>query len=100
MSSFAATRDARPTRIDTFAHDSNTFRKDTTHMFQADLRLAEIREQHDLHRLVRHGERHDSGRGRSIRRRFGESLMRLGRRIGGDALNDARDVMTTPAWQG
>ncbi len=95
MTSFATNRDARPTRAHTFTHDS-TFRKDT-HMFSAELRLADIREQHEQHRSIRHAERHSSSRGRSIRHRLGESLMRLGRRIGGETLTDN---LTTPAWQG
>jgi hypothetical protein len=89
MTSFTPDRPARPARM-TFDHDT-TFRKDT-HMYQADIRLAEIREQHERHRFIRHGERHGSGRGRSIRLRLGESLMRLGRRVGGETL-------TNPAWQ-
>jgi hypothetical protein len=97
MTSFAC--DARPARITTFDSDT-TFRKDT-HMYQAEIRLADIRELHEQHRSIRHGERHGerhgSGRGRSIRRRVGESLMRLGRRVGGEALTD---TLTTPAWQG
>ena len=56
-------------------------------------RLADIREQHERHRAIGHAKRHGAGRERSLRLRLGESLMRLGRKVGGDAL-------TTPAWQG
>ena len=41
----------------------------------------------------RDADRASSRATRSLRRRLGESLVRLGRRVGGDA-------MTTPAWQG
>jgi hypothetical protein len=81
-------------------------REDTTIMFHADIRLAEIRGLHEQHRAIRHGERQLSGRDRSrpdrsIRLRLGESLMRLGRRVGGEALAHGHsDALTTSAWQG
>jgi hypothetical protein len=81
-------------------------REDTTAMFHADIRLAEIRGLHEQHRAIRHGERllagHDhNDHDRSLRLRLGESLMRLGRRVGGDALAEGRpDTLSTTAWQG
>jgi hypothetical protein len=73
-------------------HDSTTFRKDDT-MFAIELRLAEVQERHVRFRDGRDAERAASGSSRSLRHRFGQSLVRLGRRIGGEA-------MTAPAWQG
>ena len=66
-------------------------RKDTS-MYAIELRLIEARERQQL--LLDFREHRQAGRrARSLRRRLGGSLMRLGQRIGGDP-------MTTPAWQG
>ena len=97
MTSLTPGRTARPAPAGatTFDHPT-TFRKDSTMdqtMHQADFRLADIREQHERHRVIGHARRHGATPGRSLRLRLGESLMRLGRKVGGDAL-------TTPAWQG
>jgi hypothetical protein len=62
-------------------------------MQHIELRLAEIAERQALMRSDRDAERGGQRTTRSIRHQLGESLVRLGRRIGGDA-------MTTPAWQG
>ena len=69
-----------------------TLRKDT-HMFHIELRLAEIGERQALMRSIRDAERDGLRSNRSLRHQVGQSLVRLGRRIGGDA-------MTAPAWQG
>jgi hypothetical protein len=77
------------------AHDTRhlaTSRKDTT-LSHIELRLAEIGERHALLRSHRDGDRHASGRSWSLRRSLGGSIIRIGRRIGGDSV-------TTPAWQG
>ena len=69
-----------------------TFREDTT-LIQLKLHLAEARERQALLRSIRDADRTALGHGRSLRLRLGGSLMRLGRRVGGDAL-------ANPAWQG
>jgi hypothetical protein len=80
----------------TTAHSNrhhHTFREDTITMFHPDLRLAEIQERHERDRVLRDHERDGFRSALSFRHRFGQSLVRLGRRIGGEA-------MTAPAWQG
>jgi len=70
------------------------FPEDTTAMFHIEFRLDEARERQALLRADR--EQDWPGYlpgGRSLRLRLGKSLVRLGRRVGGDA-------MTTPAWLG
>ena len=63
-------------------------------MQYVELRLAEVGERQSRFRADREAERSVLGRDRSpLRRQVGESLVRLGRRVGGDA-------MTAPAWQG
>ncbi len=68
------------------------FRKDL-HMQHIELRLADVRERQARFRILRDADRAALSQARSIRHRLGESLVRLGRRVGGDAL-------TSPAWQG
>ena len=80
------------TRSDTTTRHHPTFREDT-HMQHIELRLADVRERQALYRSHREGDRAAMRQTRSLRRRIGESLVRLGRRVGGDAV-------TTPAWQG
>lgn len=62
-------------------------------MQHIELRLADIGERQALFRSLREGDRVAQGRARSVRRRIGESAIRLGRRIGGDSVS-------APAWQG
>jgi len=83
-----------------------TFRKDSP-VHHIALQLANFEERKSFHRAIRDADRaaivsewliHGADRAapeseRSIRRQLGESLIRLGRRVGGD-------VMTTPEWQG
>mgnify|MGYP006391562387 FL=1 len=80
------------TRSDTTTRHHHTFRKDT-HMQHIELRLADVGERQALYRSHREGDRLGHVLTRSMRRRLGESIIRLGRRVGGDAA-------TTPAWQG
>ncbi len=70
----------------------STFRKDFD-MFHIELRLAEVQERHERFRAIRDADRAAISSARSFRHRFGQSLVRLGRRVGGEA-------MTAPAWQG
>jgi hypothetical protein len=70
-----------------------TFRKDTTEMHAFELRLAEAHERQALLRAIRDADRRAERSARSIRLRLGSSLIAMGRRIGGDAMNH-------PAWQG
>ena len=70
-----------------------TFRKDTFAMFHIELRLHEALERQERLRFLAYLGRPGFLPGRPIRRRLGQSLVRLGRRVGGDA-------MTSPAWQG
>ena len=59
-----------------------------------ELRLADVGERQRRFQADRNAERSAPGRDRSsLRRQLGESLVRLGRRVGGD-------TMTAPAWQG
>jgi hypothetical protein len=58
-----------------------------------ELRLADIGERQALLRSIRDAERDGHRSDRTLRRQVGQSLVRLGRRIGGEA-------MTSPAWQG
>ncbi len=101
MTSFTPDRTARPAHPSAtpFTHNM-TFQRDTS-MHQVEIHLADIRERHERHRVIRHaerhGQRHGAGLAHAIRLRLGESLMRLGRRVGGEALTD---TLTTPAWQG
>jgi hypothetical protein len=69
-----------------------TFRKDTTTMFHVELRLFEALERQERLRAPAILGRPGYLPERPIRHRLGRSLVRLGRRVGGDA-------MTTPAWQ-
>lgn len=70
----------------------STFRKDL-HMSHIELRLADVRERQERYRFLRDADRAAVVRARSVRHRVGESIIRLGRRVGGDAI-------TAPAWQG
>jgi hypothetical protein len=79
------------TALDT-RHQNTLLLKDT-HMQHIELRLADIGERQALLRSIREGDRAAERRARSIRRSLGESLVRLGRRIGGDSVS-------APAWQG
>jgi hypothetical protein len=80
-------RTAQPRRHPT------TFREDPTTMFHVELRLHEALERQERLRALAHLGRPGYLPEHPIRRRLGQSLVRLGRRVGGDA-------MTTPAWQG
>jgi hypothetical protein len=63
-------------------------------MQHIELRLADVRERHARFQADRDAERDAMTASRSsLRRQLGESLVRLGRRVGGEA-------MTAPAWQG
>jgi hypothetical protein len=68
------------------------FRKDL-HMQHIELRLADCQERQLRFRALRDADRAALAQARSIRHRIGQSLIGLGRRVGGDAL-------TSPAWQG
>ena len=80
------TRTAQPRRHLT------PFRKDATTMYHIEIRLEEALQRQSLLRSFREQGRPGFEPGRPIRHRLGHSLVRLGRRVGGDA-------MTTPAWQ-
>ena len=80
------------TRSEASSRSHSTFRKDL-HVQHIDHRLADIAERQGRLRAHREEDRASSRTTRSLRRRLGESLVRLGRRVGGEA-------MTTPAWQG
>jgi hypothetical protein len=79
-------------RSDTTTRHHLTLRKER-HMQHIELRLAAIGEHQALLRSTRDAERDGLRSSRTLRHQVGESLVRLGRRIGGDA-------MTAPAWQG
>jgi hypothetical protein len=70
-----------------------TSRKDRT-MQYIELRLTDVGERQSRFQADRDAERAALGQARSsLRRQVGRSLVRLGRRVAGDA-------MTAPAWQG
>ena len=79
-------------RHDTSTRHHSTLREDTTMQF-IELRLADVGERQAQLRSIRDPERAGLRSTRTLRRQLGESLVRLGRRIGGDA-------STAPAWQG
>jgi len=62
-------------------------------MQHIELRLADVQERQARYRILRDADRAAIVRARSVRHRVGESIIRLGRRVGGDAI-------TAPAWQG
>jgi hypothetical protein len=70
----------------------SSFRKDVS-MLHIELRLAEIERRQRRLRSDRDAERALERRLPPLRLQLGQSLVRLGRRIGGDA-------MSAPAWQG
>jgi len=78
----------------THAHSTRiTSRKERT-MQHIELRLADTRERQLRFQADRDAERTAPGQSRSsLRRQLGRSLVRLGRRVGGES-------MTAPAWQG
>jgi hypothetical protein len=79
------TRHAQSTRT--------TSRKERT-MQHIELRLADTRERQLRFQADRDAERTALGQSRSsLRRHLGRSLVRLGRRVGGESV-------TAPAWQG
>jgi hypothetical protein len=78
--------------IESTRHHQHTLREDH-HMSHIELRLADVAERQLRFRSIRDDERSGLRLERSLRRRLGQSLVRLGRRVGGDA-------MTAPAWQG
>jgi hypothetical protein len=83
----------RKTRHSQTARHHHTSRKEQP-MQHIELRLADVGERQSRFQADRDAERSAFGRDRgSLRRQVGESLVRLGRRVGGDA-------MTAPAWQG
>jgi hypothetical protein len=84
-----AHRIANPSRLPIFDFDS---RKEPR-MQHIELRLADIGERQALLRSIRDAERDGLRSARTLRHQLGQSLVRLGRRIGGEA-------MTSPAWQG
>jgi hypothetical protein len=69
-----------------------TFRKDL-HMQHIELRLADVEERQLRFRVIRDADRAALVQARSLRHRIGRTIVRLGTRIGGDAI-------TAPAWQG
>ena len=68
-----------------------TLRRDDQ-MFHIDLRLTDVQERHERFRTQREHDRVVTVTSPSLRQHVGQSLVRLGRRVGGD-------VQTTPAWQ-
>ena len=78
----------------THAHSTRiTSRKERT-MQHIELRLADTRERQLRFQADRDAERAALGQAHSsLRRQLGRSLVRLGRRVGGESV-------TAPAWQG
>ena len=68
------------------------FRKDL-HMQHIELRLADVEERQSRYRVLRDADRAALVQARSLRQAVGQSIIRLGRRVGGEGL-------TAPAWQG
>lgn len=90
MTTQLAHRITTPSRHNDFRlHD---LRRETD-MQHIELRLESIEDRQRRLRSARAEERWGFEPGRSLRLRLGESIVRIGRRIGGDTL-------TAPAWQG
>ena len=81
----------RTLRNDTTARHHHTSQGER-HMQHIELRLADAQERQALYRQYRDADRAAIRQTRTLRHHLGESLVRLGRRVGGD-------VQTTPAWQ-
>jgi len=84
-------RTSRTNRNDRTDRHQHAFRKDN-HMQQFEQRFAAAAERQERFRFERAAERQVEAHRRPIRLRLGQSLMRLGHRVGGEAV-------TTPAWQ-
>ncbi len=77
------------------------FRKDTTAMFHIEYPGFAAEERQARFRAEAERERSGGFRRRPFRRRAGESIIRFGRRIGGEAMSDPlADAHSTPAWLG
>ncbi len=80
-------------------HPFAPFRKDTHTMFHIEFRFAEAEERQARFRAEAEHERFGRFGRRRFRHRIGESFIRFGHRIGGEAMSDALvDPQTTPAW--
>jgi hypothetical protein len=78
----------------THAHSTRTTSRKDRSMQYIELRLADTRERQLRFQADRDAERAALGQARSsLRRQLGRSLVRLGRRVGGESV-------TAPAWQG
>ena len=78
----------------THAHSTRTTSRKERTMQYIELRLADVGERQQRFQADRDAERAALGQARSsLRRQLGRSLVRLGRRVGGES-------MTAPAWQG
>ncbi len=90
------TRDADARR-----HPFAPFREDTTDMFHIEFRIAEAEERQARFRAEAERGRFGGFRRRRFRHRMGGSIIRIGRRIGGEAMTEPLvDTATTPAWLG
>jgi hypothetical protein len=94
------TRDVHPRR-----HPFTPFRKDDSTMNQIEYQYQEIRERQARYRAEAQRERRarasrDAFRNRTFRHRIGESIIRVGQKVGGDAVSEALSDVTNPAWQG
>ena len=76
-----------------YAHRQHHLLRKDLHMQHIELRLADVEERQARYRVLRDADRAALVQARSVRHRVGESIIRLGRRVGGDAI-------TAPAWQG
>lgn len=67
-------------------------------MFHIEYRYQEIRDRQSRYRAEAAREREGQApRHRTFRRRIGESIIQIGRRVAGDAMRDSLSDVTTPA---
>jgi hypothetical protein len=89
-------RVAQPSR-----HPFTPFREDTTAMFHIEYRYKEIKERQSRYQAEARRERQAKAPHRTFRHRMGESIIRVGQKVGGETVSDALcDPMPSPAWQG
>jgi hypothetical protein len=77
------------------------FTKDETDMFHIEFREAEAEERQARFRAEAEARHRRQPQRRPFRQRAGESIVRFGRQVGGDAMSDPlADTMIHRAWQG
>jgi len=78
-------------------HPLTPFREDHTSMFHIENRYQEIKERQSRYRVEAQRDRQADVPQRRFRHRLGESIIRIGHKVGGDEVCDARFDATTSA---